>query len=195
MTPALPQYIALCGNPTCGKTTAAEILEEFAGYKLVDDGGFLRQIAMTHFGASYEDVHTQEGKLRTTIVNGAEMTWRDVLGRIGNAFEAQFGANVIPELAYNGLDPACKYVFGSVRREQGWYHRAKGALVLEIRNPLAVPSVYEFDRFNADACHLAINNDALANGHPHTIARLDLEAKLRDAISRFPEFANTLKAA
>ncbi len=184
VTPTLPRLVALCGNPTCGKTTAAQILQDLYGYELVDDGGFLRHIAVDHFGAEPDDVHSQAGKLRTTTVNGAEMTWRDVLGRIGNAFEAQFGANVIPELAYNGLDPSKRYVFGSVRREQGLYHRSRGALVIEIRNPLAGPSPYEFDYFNRDACHAVVVNDALARGFDAKTARLDLRNKLVEALLR-----------
>lgn len=179
-----PQYIALCGNPTCGKSTTAQALENLFGYKLVDDGAFLRQIAMTHFGATWEDVHTQEGKLRTTIVNGETMTWRDVLGRIGNGFENQFGANVIPELAYNGLDPDGMYVFGSVRREQGAYHRKRGALIIEIVNPDAGPSPYEFDRYNSEYAHAKLYNDALYRGLTDEEALADLAGRVQVIVER-----------
>lgn len=189
-SPTLPRFIALCGNPTSGKTTAAEILEELFGYKLVDDGQFLRKIGIDHFGLTHQQVYSQAGKLESVVINGETMTVRDVLGRIGNGFEEQFGADVIPELAYNNLRDANgfaphqingfggRFVFGSVRREQGWYHRKRGALVIEIENPLAEPSPYEFDRYNAKACHISVLNDGLARGLSPAEARKDLASKL-----------------
>ena len=84
MPPTLPRFVALCGNPLSGKSTAGKLLESM-GYGLVDDGGPMRKMAIEHFGASHDDVYTQEGKLRTTKVNGVVMTWRDVLGRLGPA--------------------------------------------------------------------------------------------------------------
>ena len=93
MTSPLPRFVALCGNPLSGKSTAGLILEKL-GYGLVDDGGPMRQIAINQFGATHDDVYTQEGKLRTTVVNGVTMTWRDVLGRIGNGLEHEFGGDV-----------------------------------------------------------------------------------------------------
>ena len=172
MPPTLPRFVALCGNPLSGKSTAGKLLESM-GFGLVDDGGPMRKIAIEHFGFSHDDVYTQEGKLRTTKVNGVVMTWRDVVGRLGNALEHQFGADVIPELAYNAVPEGKNAYFGSVRREQGWYHANRGALVLEIRRPGAGPSPYEFDRFNAAAAHAVINNDGDLD---------QLEARLRAAV-------------
>jgi len=172
MTSPLPRFVALCGNPLSGKSTAGLILEKL-GYGLVDDGGPMRQIAINQFGATHDDVYTQEGKLRTTVVNGVTMTWRDVLGRIGNGLEHEFGGDVIPELAYNAVPEGTSAYFGSVRREQGWYHAKRGALVLEIRRPGVGPSPYEFDRFNAEACHGIILNDSTLDV---------LEARLRAAL-------------
>lgn len=145
----LPRFIALCGKPGAGKSKAAEILGELFGYQLVDDGGFLRESAMRYFGATHDDVYTQEGKLRTTVINGVTMTWREVLGRLGNAYEAQFGADVIPEIAYNQIPWGNgRFIFGSVRREQGAYHKKQGALILEVENFSVAPSPFEFDRYN-----------------------------------------------
>lgn len=178
-----PRYIAICGKPTVGKSLAAELLAEIAGYQLVDDGGFLREIAISHFGASRDDVYTQEGKLRSVVINDAEMTWRDVLGRIGNAFEAQFGANVIPEIAYNGLPAAGRFVFPSCRREQGAYHRARGAIVLHLENFDLSTSPYDFDQFNKAHCNYTIVNDFRERWNGNLVAaRQQFARDLREMI-------------
>ncbi|MCJ9750677.1 hypothetical protein MOV61_08100 [Neorhizobium sp. BETTINA12A] len=41
---SIPKIIALCGHPTSGKTTAAEIINEVYGHELADDGRPLRLI-------------------------------------------------------------------------------------------------------------------------------------------------------
>lgn len=184
-SPALPPYIALCGKPTAGKTTVAEVLDLLYGYKLADDGQFLRQIAMNQFGLSYHQVHTQAGKLEKVVINGEEMTVRDVLGRIGNGFEQQFGANVIPELAHKTLKPGQRYVFGSVRREQAAYHKSRGALVIEVQNQFATPSPYEFDQYNPAHIDLAIVNDFNPAGGNPMDAKYLLQRHIDMAISRY----------
>lgn len=165
MAPTLPKIIALCGHPKSGKSLAAQFLADEFGYTLVDDGGFLREIAMAHFGLSLEDVTTQEGKAKEIVVNGVTMTVRELLGKLGNAFEDQFGANVIPEIALKraqagGPGP---YVFGSVRREQGAYYKAQGGVVWHIDAPVP-PSPHEFDTFNLDNVDHTINNPGPAGG-------------------------------
>lgn len=181
-SPTLPRYVALSGNPTSGKTTVAEILRDKYGYTIADDGQFLREIGKAHFGLTHDQVYTQAGKLETVTINGAEMTVRDVLGRIGNGFEHEFGADVIPEISFRGIDPTKRYVFQSVRREQGFFYRKRGALCLEINNPLAGPSPYEFDRYNAASCHLTIGNHFLANGLDPVTARARLAETLSVAV-------------
>jgi hypothetical protein len=180
-----PRIIALCGNPTSGKTEASNIIAQLYGHTPADDGLPLREIAMNYFGLKAKQVFTQEGKLEKVKLNGKEWTVRQILGEIGNAFEEKFGGDIIPlmtDMTYKDTD---KLVLGSVRREQGLYWRNKGALVLEISNPLAGPSLYEFDKFNRTYCHATINNDGLARGLSSDTARQDLKMKLVSTIEAF----------
>lgn len=160
----MPRIIALCGNPGSGKSTAAELLQETYGYKIADDGLPLRRIAMEYFGLTEHQVFTQEGKLEQITLNGRTMTVREILGELGNAFEEKFGANIIPIMAHNIMQPDQNYVLGSVRRDQGHYWASMGGLVIEISNPDAGPSMYEFDRYSKSAVHHTILNDGLHEG-------------------------------
>ncbi|SCW95567.1 hypothetical protein [Ancylobacter rudongensis] len=180
--PFPPRLVALCGNPTSGKTEAARILAEF-GYELVDDGRPLRQIAIEYLGLTRDQVYTQEGKLEFVELNGRRIQVREILGELGNAFEEKFGGDIIPLMSSRLLDPAKRYVFGSVRRKQGLFWRKQGARVLEIVNPLAGPSAFEFDSFDRSAVHSVIINNGLARHLPVEEARADLRAKLVRALA------------
>ena len=180
----IPKIIALCGNPTSGKSTAAEIINEVYGHDLADDGLPLRKMAVDYLGLTPHQVFTQEGKLEKVTINGREWQVREILGEIGNAFEEKFGGDVIPMMSHNARPKGAYSVFGSVRREQGKYWRDRGALVLEIINPLAGPSKYEFDTFNPAYCHHQILNDGLARGLEPAAARQDLLEKLVAVIGR-----------
>lgn len=184
---ALPRIIALCGNPLSGKSTAAEIIHEMFGYRLADDGLALRRIAVDYFGLTERQVFTQEGKLEKVMLGGREWTVREILGEIGNALEDRFGADIIPIMAHCAQPKDAYCVFGSVRREQGRYWREQGALVIEIRNPLAGPSPYEFDRYNPEHVHVSVDNDGLALGMTPEQARIDLRNKLITAINAHVE--------
>lgn len=181
----IPSIIALCGNPTSGKTTASEIISSIYGHTVADDGRPLRMIAIDYIGLSKHQVFSQEGKLEKVMLNGREWTVREILGEIGNAFEEKFGGDIIPIMSHNTCPKGERSVFGSVRREQGLYWRNQGALVLEIVNPLAGPSPYEFDTYNAAFCHYQILNDGLARGLTPVDARADLAEKLVQAIETF----------
>lgn len=178
----LPRMIALCGNPLSGKSTAAELLSMNYGYVVADDGLPLRKIAMDYLGLTEHQVFTQEGKLEKVVLNGREWTAREILGEIGNAFEEKFGGDIIPMMTHHARPEGEYSVFGSVRREQGHYWREAGALIIEIVNPLAGPSSYEFDYYNADYCHAQVQNDGLARGLSGAAARKDLFEKLSRAI-------------
>ncbi|TDW20431.1 hypothetical protein EV128_12561 [Rhizobium azibense] len=173
-----PKLIALCGNPTSGKSTAANIINDLYGHKLADDGLALRKIAMDYLGLTAEQVFTQEGKLEYVMINGRRWQVREILGEIGNAFEEKFGGDIIPIMAHNAQPEGQFSVFGSVRREQGRYWKEQGALVLEIINPLAGPSQYEFDTYNPAYADHQIQNDGLARGLSPEEARLDLMDKI-----------------
>jgi hypothetical protein len=153
-----PRLIALCGNPGSGKSTAAQLLTKH-GYTIADDGLPLRQIAMQHLGLSEWNVSTQAGKLEEVDLNGRAWQAREILGEIGNAFEEKFGGEIIPMMTHRTLQPTRAYVMGSVRRDQGFYWREHGALVLEIVNPHAGPSKFEFDSYNQEPIHARIHND------------------------------------
>lgn len=185
--PSLPPLVALMGNPRSGKTTAARILGHLGGYELVDDGRPMREIAMRHLGLTESQVFTQDGKLETVTINGRNWVVREILGEIGNAFEEKFGGDVIPLMSKNSLgdayfDPTRRFVFGSVRREQGFFWKKEGAMVIEIVNPAAPPSPFEFDVFNASMAHVRIQNDGLSRGLAPVEAMLDLEQKLKTAL-------------
>ncbi len=173
-----PDIVGLCGNPTSGKTEAARIIQEVYGHEQADDGRPLRLIAINYFGLTHDQVFTQEGKLEKVMLNGREWTVREILGEIGNAFEEKFGGDIIPIMSHNCRPKGVKTTFGSVRREQGAYWKKHGGIVLEIQNPLAGPSPYELDRYNAAHADHVILNDGLARGLSKEDARADLKEKL-----------------
>lgn len=181
-TTALPDYIAICGNPNSGKSTAAQIIADLYGYVLADDGLALRRIAIDYMGLTPEQCFTQEGKLEYVELNGRRWQAREILGEIGNAFEDRFGGDIIPIMAHHAQPKGVRAVFGSVRREQALYWRKQGAIVLEIVNPLAGESAYAFDRYNAGHAHHQILNDAQARGLEDKTGKLDLMAKIVDVL-------------
>ncbi|GAA4525625.1 hypothetical protein GCM10023174_10530 [Chelativorans composti] len=178
----VPRIIAFCGNPTSGKSIAAEIVSEIYGHSHLDDGLPLRKIAMAYLGLTEHQVFTQEGKLERVMLNGREWTVRQILGELGNVFEEKFGADIIPLMSLNTRAPDERLVCSAVRREQGRFWREQGALVLEIINPLAGPSPYEFDYYNPAHCHAQVVNDGLARGLSKEDARKDLADKLVSVI-------------
>lgn len=161
---SLPPIIALCGHPGAGKTEAQKILFNLFGYVPVDDGLPLRRIAMNWLGATEEQVSTPAGKASAIEINGRPWIMRDVLGEIGNAFEEKFGGDVIPLMAFNqyrigtSLSRA-RHCFASVRRQQGWFYKRRGGVVIEVRRPGVGPSAYEFDRFDPAAVDAVVDND------------------------------------
>lgn len=180
--PTLPLFIALCGNPTAGKTEVQRILQENYAVQPVDDGGPLRAIAMQYLGLTREQCYTQEGKQQFVEINGKSWQVRDILGELGNAFELKFGGDIIPLMVVNNLPKTGSYSFGSVRRQQGRFYKKQHGVVIGIRNPLAGPSKFEFDRFDETAVDYWIDNDALARGMDPFDARKNLEAKIHQFV-------------
>lgn len=179
---AYPSIIALCGNPTAGKSTAAQIINELYGHELADDGLPLRKIAIDYLGLTPEQVFTQAGKLEMVEINGRMWQVREILGEIGNAFEEKFGGDVIPLMSHNARPKGSRSVFGSVRREQGRYWREKGAMVIEVLNPDAGPSKFKFDAYNPEYCHHQVVFDGMSRGLTYEEAKVELAGKLIDII-------------
>jgi len=148
----VPNLIAICGHPGAGKTTVQDSLTRQFGVTPVDDGYILRNFARSYLGATYADVHTQEGKRRKMLMVDEEMEWRQFLGRLGNALEDEFGEHALPFMTVNNtLREAGEdewFSFGSVRKTQGAYYRALGGIVLEVENPSVGPSGNAFDLYD-----------------------------------------------
>ncbi|CAO3459692.1 hypothetical protein [Azospirillum argentinense] len=191
-------FVALCGDPGAGKSTAAEILAERYGTVTVDDGQALRMVAVLFLGATHEDVHTAEGKARKAhwpdgepivdVENGEHLTWRQVLGRLGDKLEELLGTHALPRIAVNSLRdangdlaPGVTYVFPSCRKDQGWYYKDEGGIVLGLRNPEIRPSGNAFDRFDHAAVDAWVGNRASA-GRVYLAA--GLESALREALDQ-----------
>jgi hypothetical protein len=190
---SLPRYIGICGNPKSGKSLVQQILMEHYNVTPVDDGFILRSIAMQHMGASHNDVHTQEGKAqlaywpdKTPILDdrtGEHMTWRLVLGRVGEQLERLIGPYVMPMTACAALSGPGPFSFGSVRKVQGRYFKERGGLIIGVRNPMAQPTGNAFDVFDESLVDVWIENDALYRGLSHREALADLETKVDQLVA------------
>jgi hypothetical protein len=190
---ALPRYIAFCGVPKSGKSLAQAIMLNNYAVEIVDDGAILREFAMKNLGASHDQVHTQEGKAAMAFWPNGEpmidartgelMTWRRVLGLLGNQLEAMFGKHVMPMTACARIAAhSGSFSFGSVRRDQGQYYKDNGGIVIEIVNPLAVPTGNEFDEYDASIVDYSIMNDALALGMSHFDGYRNLSDKIHQIV-------------
>lgn len=184
----LPTFIAFVGHPTSGKTTAAEILCETYGCKLLDTGFVLRDFAVRYLGLDWDQVLTQEGKKSFVTINDKEWQVRKILGDFGQKIEDMFGEEIMPFIAHQSVKDEiengepCSYIDASCRKIQNHYWKRQGGLVIGINNPLAKPSQYAFDAFDPAPVDFWIENDALACGLPPDRAREDLKEKLNKAI-------------
>lgn len=143
----------------------------------------MRDIAMEHFGLDYDDVYTQDGKDRTTSIDGVEWQNRKILGEIGLALEAHFGPDIVHWIATRGLEEGASYSFGSVRRNAAAIKRDGGVLIA-IRNPMTVVREHDFDGFEISLIDAWIENDALSRGMTKRAGLADLEAKVVEAINQ-----------
>lgn len=157
----MSKIIALCGWPKSGKSLAAEILSEVYGGVIVDDGMILRQaVPILFHGVAFEDMLTQEGKLKTYEVLGKTYTYRQLLGYLGQVLEDFFGEHFIPEQTVRKIETmpeAPFFILPSVRKTQGQYYRAMGAEVWEIDRDVPA-SENAFDQWDKDAVTRVIRN-------------------------------------
>jgi hypothetical protein len=121
------------------------------------------------------------------------MTWREVLGELGKKLELLLGEFVMPMTACARLTGPGPFSFGSVRKTQGHYFKKHGGIVIEIDNPIALPTGNDFDVYDRSIIDYTIYNDALARGESPTTARMDLERKIHDVL--LDAHFNTLKKA
>lgn len=189
----LPRYIAFCGVPKSGKSLAQEIMLRNYAVQQVDDGAILREFAIKNLGATHDQVHTQAGKASFAcwpngdkIIDdrtGEWLTWRRVLGLLGNQLEAMFGKYVMPMTACARVAALPgPFSFGSVRRDQGMYYKNNGGIIIEVVNAMAVPTGNEFDEYDASIVDFRIPNDAMTRGLSHKDGVRDLEEKIHQIV-------------
>lgn len=163
----IPRYIALCGWPKSGKDEVAKSLARYFATITIDDGHCLRQAAPTLFGCDAIDPYTQEGKSRVyeTIAGPKEVRW--MLGELGNALENHFGEGFMPYTAMEHAERRVvpgqsrpRFVFPSVRKSQGQFYKAKGALVVEVHRPGVEDSSHAFDAWDKSYVDMTIINDS-----------------------------------
>lgn len=162
----LPQIIGICGFPTHGKSTVQGFLE-LLGVEARDDGDILRRQVAEEFNLTWEDVSTQEGKMKVVPgLNGEMMTVRKLLGDYGKILEAKYGQNYIAYQAIEKLredrerdksiQPAS---FGSIRMNQPAAYKEKGGLIIEVLDPRKPGAVHDFDHFDRECVDVQIIND------------------------------------
>lgn len=178
-----PRLIALCGYPKAGKSLVQEILAKNHLYQPVDDGGPLRNIAMQYLGLTAHQVYSQAGKAETVEILGKSWMVREILGELGNKFEAMFGEFILPFMVTRSLPKDdTLFSFGSVRKRQAAFYKAEGGLCIGIRRPGTEPSPFAFDWFDPDLVDVWIDNDGtLAELEAKVAAALEQAGELRRA--------------
>lgn len=183
-TITLPRLVGICGNPESGKSLVQLMMNQMFGYQMIDDGEVLRKFMMENFDLNWEDVYTKEGKAKFTDVLGKSWQNRDMLGTLGKHLEDMFGEHIMPYLATKNLpvNDSDRFSLGSVRKTQGQFLLDRGGVVLEIVNPDAPPSGFDFDVYDKSVITVSILNDGLSRGLSNEAALSDLEEKVMMAI-------------
>lgn len=158
-----PKIIGICGYPTHGKSTAQRFLTVL-GVEARDDADALRRRVMQEYDLTWEDVTTQEGKLKVVAgIDGQMMTIRKLLGDYGQVFgENIHGPNYWIEQAIDQLrnDRVEHPIsFGSLRRSQPAAVKAVGGFILAIQDPRKPMSSHHFDEYDYDDVDVMVFND------------------------------------
>lgn len=156
--------IALCGSPGSGKSLVQHILQEKWNIQPIDDGRIIRDLVKRAFRLEELDVSTQEGKRNWYDLRGAGgdkdfLTVRQLLGKLANGMETEFGEHIVPKLT---IDEYCvpsihnRFSFGSVRRNQGWFYKEQGGIVVEVKRDLEIHN--DFDLYDPYAIDYVLDN-------------------------------------
>lgn len=204
----LPRFIGICGVSQSGKSTVQNILARDFSVQPFDDGYVLREIAAKYLNATWDDVATAEGKAKLAYWGDGKpiidrrndvdhhMTWRQVLGNLGEQLEDLLGDFAMPMIAVNSLVYTDQsYSFGSVRRNQGVFYKAHGGFIIGVRNPLALATGNSFDEFEEDLVDFWIENDGIARGLSKDAAMADLAEKVRHAVTTWRQDYSSFKVA
>lgn len=174
----MTKFIALCGYPDSGKSTAQRMISEICGAIAIDDAAPLREAVKILYGLTDWHVATQEGKASTVDIGGVQTTVRKLLGDLGDYLEDR-DINHLPHLAIRRAraeHPHGVVSFGSVRKGQAHAYRATGSgLVIAIERDGCRPSA-PFDEYDHDAVDVFIDN----NGTP-----AELRAQVIAAVDAF----------
>lgn len=163
-----PMIIALNGIPGSGKTAVQSVLEKRFKIKPIDDGWLIRRHCMDLFGLTEDDVTSQEGKKRHTVIQGVTWQNRKVLGEYGAILEEKFGALTMPLAALNRCEQSWPehqsawdgYSFGSVRRGQAEAYAGHGGIVIEIVRPGVEHSGNIWDTYDQRWVNYTFINDS-----------------------------------
>lgn len=196
MSIATPKIIGICGFPTHGKSTAQGFLTTL-GVEARDDGDILRRKVAKEFGLTWDDVTTQEGKLKVVPgIDGEPTTVRKLLGDYGKVLERSHGQNYIAEQAIEALrqdraqtNSTQAASFGSIRMNQPAAYKAAGGYVIEVLDPRKPTSpLHDFDEFDRDYVDFQVINDGTVE---------DLNFAVFMAVKDYlqPSFAQCLEAA
>lgn len=171
------RFIALCGYPKAGKTEVQKIISRRYGFTAYDDSKPLREAAKALYGLTDWHVATQPGKASLIRVGNIDVTVRKALGDLGCYLEDHDEFH-FPRLALrtcNQENPAGRFVFASVRRNQPAFLKEAGpALVIEVTR-LGCGAEDDFDEYTRSPIDFSIEN------RPN---EADPEASLRDLETR-----------